>query len=156
MEIGIVMQQVMEFVGMGNWEQVHTFAAVCKFWRHCYLPRPSNIGKVPMDGGAERKLNIEVFLCYLQLEHFRNVQCIFIPCGKTKGLLVNDINQACPSVQIIVRSKWLMVNGRVEEIQEGEGHHQCYRVYWHDLDFTEGKNVWMQFTWDKKCKLVLE
>jgi hypothetical protein len=31
MEIDIVIQQVMEFVGMGNWEQVHTFAAVCKF-----------------------------------------------------------------------------------------------------------------------------
>ena len=27
-EIDIVIQQVMEFVGMGNWEQVHTFAAV--------------------------------------------------------------------------------------------------------------------------------
>ncbi len=27
-EIGIVIQQVMDFVGMGNWEQVHTFAAV--------------------------------------------------------------------------------------------------------------------------------
>jgi hypothetical protein len=33
MEIDIVIQQVMEFVGMGHWEQVHTFAAVCKFWR---------------------------------------------------------------------------------------------------------------------------
>jgi hypothetical protein len=32
MEIDIVIQQVMEFVGMGNWEQVHTSAAVCKFW----------------------------------------------------------------------------------------------------------------------------
>ncbi len=30
MEIDIVIQQLMEFVGMGNWEQVHTFAAVCK------------------------------------------------------------------------------------------------------------------------------
>jgi hypothetical protein len=30
-EIDIVIQQVMEFVCMGNWEQVHTFAAVCKF-----------------------------------------------------------------------------------------------------------------------------
>jgi hypothetical protein len=28
MEIGIEIQQVMEFVGMGNWEQVHTFAAM--------------------------------------------------------------------------------------------------------------------------------
>ncbi len=34
MEIDIVIQQIMEFVGMGNWEQVHTFAAVCKSWRH--------------------------------------------------------------------------------------------------------------------------
>jgi hypothetical protein len=109
-----------------------------------------------MDGGAECRLNIGAFLGYLQSEHFRNVQCIFIPCGKTKGLLVNDIKQACPSVQTIVHSKWLMVNGRMEEIQKGEGCHQCYRVYWHDINFTEGKNIWVQFTWDKKCKLVLE
>ncbi len=46
-----------------------------------------------------------------------------------------------------------MFNGRMEEIQEGEGHHQCYRVHWHDMDFTEVKNVWVQFTWDNKCKL---
>jgi hypothetical protein len=31
MEIDIIIQQVMEFVGMGNWVQVHTFGAVCKF-----------------------------------------------------------------------------------------------------------------------------
>ncbi len=52
MEIDILIHQVMEFVGMGNWEQVHTFAAVCKFWRHSSLPHLSNIGKVPMDGGV--------------------------------------------------------------------------------------------------------
>jgi hypothetical protein len=44
----------------------------------------------------------------------------------------------------------------MEEIQKGEGRHQCYRVYWHDMDLAEGKNVWVQFTWDKKCKLVSE
>jgi hypothetical protein len=43
-----------------------------------------------MDGGAECRLNVGAFLQYLQLEHFRNVQCIFIPCGKTKGLFMND------------------------------------------------------------------
>jgi hypothetical protein len=74
-----------------------------------------------MDGGAEHRLNISAFLHYLQSEHFRNVQCIFIPCGKTKGLSVNDIKEAYPSVQTIVHSKWLMVNGEMEEIQEGEG-----------------------------------
>jgi hypothetical protein len=156
MEIDIVIQQVMEFVGMGNWEQVHTFTAVCKLWRYSCLPHLSNIGKVPMDGGAERRLNVGVFLRYLQSEHFRNVQCILIPCRSTKGLLVNDMKQPCPSVQTIVHSKWLFIHGRIEETQEGEGCHQCYRVYWHDMGFTEGKNVWVQFTWDKKCKFVLE
>ncbi len=65
-----------------------------------------------MDGGADHRLNVGAFLHYLQLEHFRNEQCIFIPCGKTKRLLVIDTKQALPSVQTIVHSKWLMVNGR--------------------------------------------
>jgi hypothetical protein len=153
MEIDITIQQVMEFVGMGNWEQVHTFAAVCKFWRRSYLPHLSNIGKVPMDGGAEHRLNIGSFLRFLQSEHFRNVQCIFILCRKTKGLFVNDIKQACPSVRTVVHSKWLMANGSMEEIQEGEGRHPCYRVYRHDMRFTEGTNVWVQFDWDKSANL---
>jgi hypothetical protein len=91
-------------------------------------------------------LNIGAYLRFLQSKHFRNVECIFIPCRKTKGLLVNVIKQAFPSVQTIVHSKWLLVNGRMEEIQEGEGCHQCCRVYWHDIDFTEGENVWVQST----------
>ena len=65
MEIDIVIQQVMEFDEMENWEQVHTFAAVCKFWKHSSLPHLSNIGKVPMDGGAEHRLNVGEFLHYL-------------------------------------------------------------------------------------------
>jgi hypothetical protein len=156
MEIDIVIQQVMDFFGMGNWKQVHTFAAVCKFCKHSSLPHLYNIGKVPMDGGAEGRLNVGAFLYFLQSKHFRNVQCIFIPCGKTNGLFVNDIKQACPSVQTIVHSKWLMINGSMKEIQEGEGWHPCYRVYRHDMPFTEGTNVWVKFDWDKKCKLVLE
>jgi hypothetical protein len=76
-EIDIVIQLVMEFVGMGNWEQVHTFAAVCKFLRHSSLPHLYNIGKVPMDGGAECRLNVGAFLHFLQSKYFRNVQCIF-------------------------------------------------------------------------------
>jgi hypothetical protein len=91
MEIDIVIQQVMKVVGMGNWEQVHTFAAVCKFWRHSSLPHLYNIGEVPINGGAQRRLNIGAFLRFLQSEHFRNVQCTFISCGKMKGLFGNDI-----------------------------------------------------------------
>jgi hypothetical protein len=71
-----------------------------------------------MDGEAERRLNVGAFLHFLQSEHFRNVQCIFISCGKTKGLFVNEIKRACPSVQTIVHSKWLKTNGSMEEIQK--------------------------------------
>jgi hypothetical protein len=84
------------------------------------------------------------------------MECIFIPCGKTKGLFMNEIKQACPSVQTIVHSKWLMINGSMEEMQEGEEWHPCYRVYRHDMPFTEGTNVRVKFDWDKKCKLVSE
>ncbi len=65
MEIDIVILQVLEFVGMENREQVHTFAAVCKYWRHSSVPHLSNIGKVPMDGGVERRLNVGAFLHFL-------------------------------------------------------------------------------------------
>jgi hypothetical protein len=153
MEIDIVIQEVMEFVGMGNWEQVHTFAAVCKFWRQSSLPHLYNIGKVPMDGGAERRLNVAAFLRFLQSEHFINMQCILVPCGKTKGLFVNEIKQACPSVQTIVHSKWLMIDELMEEIQEREGRHPCYRVYRHDKPFTEGTKYGLNLTGTKSANL---
>jgi hypothetical protein len=60
----------------------------------------------------------------------------------------------CLSIQTIVNSKWLMINGTMEKIQEGEGWHHCYRVYRHDMPFTEGMNVWVKFNLDKKCKLI--
>ncbi len=70
---------------MGNWEQVHTFAAVCKFWRNLSLPHLSNIGKVPMDGGVECRLNVGAFLRFLQLEHFRNVHVFLSHAEKQKA-----------------------------------------------------------------------
>jgi hypothetical protein len=73
MEIDIIIQEIMEYVGMGNWEQVHTFAAVCKFWRQSSSPHLYNIRKVPMDGGAQHRLSVAAFLRFLQSEHFRNV-----------------------------------------------------------------------------------
>jgi hypothetical protein len=50
----------------------------------------------------------------------------------------------------------IVYNGSMEEIQKGEGWHPCYRVYRHDMLFTEGTNVWVEFDCDKKCKLVSE
>jgi hypothetical protein len=46
-----------------------------------------------------------------------------------------------------------MISGSMEEIQEGEGRHPCYRVYRHDMPFTEGMNVWVQFDWEKRSNL---
>jgi hypothetical protein len=85
MEIDFVIEQVTEFVGMGNQEQVHTFTAVCKFWRHSSVPHLSNIGKVPMDGGAGRRLNISAFLCFLQLEHSEMCRQFLSLVGKQRA-----------------------------------------------------------------------
>jgi hypothetical protein len=145
MGIDLVRNLVMDYVGMNNWENLHSFSGVCKLWRVSCLPQIPNIGIVKMDGGEHRKLNVNGFLRYLRLEKFRSIQCIFIPCGRTKGLLVADIRRVCPTVRTIVHSKWLMINGRLEEVNEGGACHQCYRVYQHDKDFTEGVNVWVRW-----------
>ncbi len=156
MAIDLVRNLVMGYVGMNNWENVHSFLGVCKQWRVLCLPHLSKIGIAPMDGGENRSLNINAFLNYLSLEKFRHMQCIFIPCGRAKGLLVDDIRRVCPSVRTIVHSNWLMMNGRLEEVNEGGATHQCRRVYRHDKDFTEGVNVWVKWTWDNKYQLVSE
>ena len=69
----------MGYVGMNNWENVHSFSGVCKQWRILCLPHSSKIGITPMDGGENRTLNINAFLNYLTLEKFRNMQCILFP-----------------------------------------------------------------------------
>ena len=150
------MHLVMNYVGMNNWEHVHSFSGVCKLWRFSCLPHLSNIGITKMDGGENHKLNVAGFLQYLTLEKFRHMQCIFIPCARAKGLFVDDIRRVCPSVRIIVHSQWLKINGLLEEAIEGEATHQCYRVYRHDKEYTEGENVWVQWTWDNKYQLVSE
>jgi hypothetical protein len=126
MGIDLVRRLVMDYVGMNNWEHVHSFSSVCKLWRVSCLPHLSNIGITKMDGGENRKLDVDGFLRYLQFEKFLHMQCIFIPCGRTKGLFLEDIRRVCPSpsVRKIVHSKWLMINGLLEEVNEGGGCHQ--------------------------------
>jgi hypothetical protein len=109
-----------------------------------------------MSGGEDSRLNVPGFLQYLSLMKFRNRECIFIPCGRAKQLYVVNIKAVCLSVKTIVHSKWLMINGRVEEIQEGESCHQCYHVYRLDKTYKEGVNVCIHWSWDNKYKLVSE
>ncbi len=73
---------------MGNWEQVHTFAAVCKFWRQSSLPHLHNIGKVPMDGGAERRLNVGAFLRFFCNRSISEMCSVFLSlAGKQRNCL---------------------------------------------------------------------
>ena len=44
MGIDLVRHHVMDYVGMNNWEHVHSFSGVCKQWRVSCLPHLSNIG----------------------------------------------------------------------------------------------------------------
>jgi hypothetical protein len=90
MGIDLVRRLVMDYVGMNNWEHVHSFSGVCKLWRVSCLPHLSKIGITKMDGGENRKLDVDGFLRYLQFEKILHMQCIFIPCGRTKGLFVED------------------------------------------------------------------
>ncbi len=148
--------EIIEFVGMNNWVNLHQVAAVSKVWRRTCLPYLSNIGLGPMGGGEDSQLNVPGFLQYLLLMRFRNRECIFIPCGRAKQLYVDDIKAVHLSVKTIVHSKWLMINGHVEEIQEGESCHQFYRIYQHDKTYKEGVNVWICWSWDNKYRLVSE
>ncbi len=66
----------------------YTPLLLCAIFRDIHLYLICYIGKVPMDGGAECRLNIGAFLCFLQSEHFRNVQCIyFYPVRENIGLV---------------------------------------------------------------------
>ncbi len=155
-DVDLVRNLVMDYIGMNNWEHVHRFSAVCRSWQQSCSPYLSQIGIAPMDGGEDRKINVPAFLSYLESDKFYHAQCIYIPCGKTKGLYLDDIRTVCPNVLTIIHSKWLMINGRVEEVMEGTARHQCYRVYRHDKEFTEGVNVWVKWIWDNKYQLVAE
>ena len=87
----------MDYVGMNNWEHVHSFSGVCKQWRVSCLPHLSNIGITKMDGGENRKLEVDGFLRYLRLEKFLYMQCIFIPVEEQRVCLLK-ISGECARV----------------------------------------------------------
>ena len=156
LDIDVILENVFEFVGMNNWEELLKVATVCKSWRRIASPQLSHIGLVPMNGGADRKLNVPDFLAYLTRPVFQNAECIYILCKKADRLYVNDIRQVCPSVRRIFHDKWLMITGIEEVVAEGSGCHNLYRVYKHDHEYTDGVNVWVRYVWDNTYNLVLE
>jgi hypothetical protein len=84
---------------------------------------------MPTLGFSDRKLNVDGFLSYLaEDDRFRSATTVYVPCGKAKRLLYRDVNSRCPVMTKLIHRTWLMVNGNVEYVMEGQGRHQCYRV----------------------------
>ena len=148
---------IFQFVDFNNWEVLHTLSHVCKSWRRIASPHISPIGVVPMNGGADKKLNLNEFLAYLTRPIFQYAESIYIPCGKsTDRMYVDDIKQICPTVRTIYHSIWLLMTGIKEFVTEGSTCHSVYLVYKHNHEYTEGVAVWMKYLWDNKYNLVLE
>ena len=72
---------------MRNWVQVHTFAAVCKFWRYSSLPHLYHIEKVLIYGGAEHRLNVGAFLRFFAIKAFQKCAVYFYPLWENKGIV---------------------------------------------------------------------
>ncbi len=43
-----------------------------------------------------------------------------------------------------------MMNGNFEYVLEGQGRHQCCRVYKHDKEYIQGETAWIKYSWDGK------
>ena len=89
---------------------------------------------------------------------FRSATTIYVPCGKGKAerLLYRDVKARCPAMTKLIHRSWLMVNGDVEYVREGQGRHQCYCVYKHDKEYIKGETAWIKYSWDGKYKKVQE
>ncbi len=136
--------EVLEYLGMAKnsgvicaidrWDYVFAIAGVCTSWRAASLDYlkwiKSKIGLMPTQGFCERKLNVSGFLIYLeQDDRFWSVTTIYVPCGKAERLYHRDVKAICPAMIKLIHRTWLMMNGNLEYVLEGQGRHPCYRVY---------------------------
>ena len=109
-----------------------------------------------MAGGGGRKLNVTGFLSYLDQEKFRLAETIYVPCKKSDKLLYCEVKVKCPRMRELIHSKWLMMTGITEFVEEGQSRHTCYRMYKHDHPNIDRVNVWVRWFWDRKYKLVMD
>ena len=124
---------------------------VCQSWREAYIDylnwiKPK-IGLMPIWGFSKRKLNVYGFLSYLAEDdrRFRSATTIYVPCGKGKAerLLYRDVKARCPAMTKLIHRSWLMVNGDVEYVREGQGRHKCYCVF-------KGETAWIKYVGMRK------
>jgi len=96
MGIDLVRHLVMDYVGMNNWEHVHSFSSVCKLWRVSCLPHLSKIGITKMDGGENRKLDVDGFLRYLQFEKSSTCSASLFPVEEQRVCLLKISGECAP------------------------------------------------------------
>jgi hypothetical protein len=83
----LTLNLIQQYVGMNNWENVISFAGVCKSWKDAIKKYTLKIGVESMEGGGGRKLKVPGFLRYLDQEKFRLAETIYVPCTKADKLL---------------------------------------------------------------------
>jgi hypothetical protein len=97
---------------------------------------------MPSQGFSEKKLKVRGFLSYLaQDDRFWSVTTIYVPCGKADKLYYSDVKALCPAMTKLIHRTWLMMNGNLEYVLQGQGRHPCYWVYKHDKNYTKGKQL---------------
>jgi hypothetical protein len=169
--MGMLGCEVLEYLGMAKnngeicaidrWDYVFDIAGVCTSWRAASLDylnwiKPK-IGLMPTQGFCERKLNVSGFLSYLeQDDRFWSATTVYVPCGKADRLYYRDVKAICPAMTTLIHRTWLMMNGNLEYVLEGQGRHPCYRVYKHDKEYIQGETAWIKYSWDGKYKKVQE
>jgi hypothetical protein len=112
---------------------------------------------MPTQGFCERKLNVSGFLSYLeQDDRFRSATTVYVPCGKADRLYYRDVKAKCPAMTTLIQRTWLMMNGNLEYVLEGQGRHQCCWVYNYDKEYIQGETAWIKYSWDGKYEKVQE
>jgi hypothetical protein len=169
--MGMLGFEVLEYLGMAKnngeicaidrWDYVFAIAGVCTSWRAASLDylnwiKPK-IGLMPTQGFCERKLNVSGFLSYLeQDDRFWSATTVYVPCGKADRLYYRDVKAICPAMTTLIHRTWLMMNGNLEYVLEGQGRHPCYRVYKHDKEYIQGETAWIKYSWDGKYEKFQE
>ncbi len=108
-------------------------------------------------GILREKLKVRRFLSYLARDdRFRSATTIYVPYGKADKLYYSDVNAICPAMTKLIHRTWLMMNGNLDYVLQGQGRHPCYRVYKHDTEYIQGETSWIKYSWDGKYEKVQE
>ncbi len=98
-------------------------------------------------GILREKLKLRGFLSYLARDdRFRSVTTVYVPCGKADKLYYSDVKALCPAMTKLIHRTWLMMNGNLEYVLQGQGRHPCYWVYKHDKEYIQGETAWIKYS----------